>query len=31
MCCRSPTGGIDERSAAKYLALTNVPTVGDGR
>jgi 2-dehydro-3-deoxyphosphogluconate aldolase/(4S)-4-hydroxy-2-oxoglutarate aldolase len=23
-----PTGGIDERSAAKYLALSNVPMVG---
>jgi len=23
-----PTGGIDERSAAKYLALPNVPVVG---
>ena len=23
-----PTGGIDERSAAKYLALSNVPIVG---
>jgi 2-dehydro-3-deoxyphosphogluconate aldolase/(4S)-4-hydroxy-2-oxoglutarate aldolase len=23
-----PTGGIDERSAAKYLALPNVPMIG---